>query len=124
MQKHLSNYEIGKIGEDAVSLYLERTNHIVLERNYRNRFGEIDIIFVDGNTLVFGEVKTRTSNKFGEPREAVDKRKMNKILAVAKAYISNKRIVNVDIRFDVFEVMYHQRKIKHIKDAYMGCGFH
>lgn len=124
MQKHLSNYEIGKIGEDAVSLYLERTNHIVLERNYRNRLGEIDIIFVDGNTLVFGEVKTRTSNKFGEPREAVDKRKINKILAVAKVYISNKRIVNVDIRFDVFEVIYHQRKIKHIKDAYMGGGFH
>lgn len=114
----MDRYELGKIGEDAVALYLDRRGCKILDRNFRTRNGEIDIIFFDDGELVFGEVKTRSSTRFGLPSEAVDENKRNKIITVARQYISA-NIYEIDvIRFDVFEVFYERKKIKHIKNAY------
>lgn len=114
----MNNFEIGRLGEDAVALYLERMGYRILARNYRSRFGEVDIIFQDRGCIVFGEVKTRSTNYFGEPQEAVNYKKQRRIIATAKTYIANKNITGVNLRFDVFEVYYNTKKIKHIENAY------
>lgn len=73
---------LGSLGERVASLILSRNNYKILVRNYRNRFGEIDIIALDGDTLVFVEVKLRSNFRFGLPEEAVSKTKINKIKKV------------------------------------------
>ena len=70
----------GKAGEDIATQYLIKQEYTIICRNFRCLQGEIDIIAIDEKTLVFIEVKTRTSTKFGEPKEAVRRKK-------AKAYI-------------------------------------
>ena len=114
----MNNYEIGMIGEEAVALYLEKVGCNILCRNFRTTNGEIDVIFEEGGDIVFGEVKTRTNNNYGYPCEAVDRKKRRKIIYVAKQYVSMNEINDMTIRFDIFEVYYNERKIRHIRDAY------
>ncbi|WAW14120.1 YraN family protein [Peptostreptococcus equinus] len=114
----MNRYELGKLGEEAVAIYLEKRGYHTLNRNFRIRNGEIDIIFTESNTLIFGEVKTRTNEKFGLPCQAVDIKKMNKIINVARYFIACNNIKDMNIRFDIFEVYYKERKIRHIKNAY------
>ena len=114
----MNNYEIGRLGEDAVAYYLEKNGYEVLDRNYRTASGEIDIIFSDGDYLVFGEVKTRNSLYFGRPCQAVDINKKIRIVNTAKNFIVKNIFYDMNIRFDVFEVYYKSRKILHIKNAY------
>lgn len=116
------NYKKGRIGEEAVCIYLDKIGNRVIERNYRNRFGEIDVIFVENKTLVFGEVKTRTNIDYGYPVEAVDMEKQRKIIGVAKQFITlNFKYLDEleSIRFDVFEVYLRDKKIRQIKSAFM-----
>lgn len=113
----MNNYEIGKIGESAVILYLERSGCVVLNKNFRTRNGEIDVIFLDGDTLVFGEVKTRRSGTYGAPMEAVDERKSKRIIKVSNEFIARNGAFSMDIRYDVFEVFYNKRLINHVKNA-------
>lgn len=114
----MNNKEIGKIGEDSVAYYIDKIGCNILERNYRIESGEIDIIFLEENCLVFGEVKTRQTRAYGRPCEAVNERKRNKIISVAKRYVISENKFNMDIRFDVFEVYFKERKIHHIRNAY------
>lgn len=118
----MNNYEIGMIGEEAVALYLGRIGCRILDRNYRTRRGEIDIIFVENEVLVFGEVKTRNSTYFGNPAQAVDSKKMARIICLAKNYLSSKGSLDYPVRFDVFEVYFKENKIKHIRNAYTIGG--
>ncbi|MFR4808557.1 MAG: YraN family protein, partial [Peptostreptococcus anaerobius] len=111
----MNNYEIGRLGEDAVAYYLEKNGYEVLDRNYRTARGEIDIIFSDGDYLVFGEVKTRNSLYFGRPCQAVDINKKIRIVNTAKNFIVKNNFYDMNIRFDVFEFYYKSRKILHIK---------
>lgn len=78
----LDNKRIGKKGELLAEKLLERQGYEILERNFHTRFGEIDIVAIDGDTLIFVEVKTRIGDKFGKPEEAVGRRK---IRAITKA---------------------------------------
>ncbi|MET0243650.1 MAG: YraN family protein [Flavitalea sp.] len=77
---------IGKNGEDQATDFLEKNGFIILERNWRYRHGEIDIIATRDNTLHIVEVKTRTSTTFGFPEESIDDRKMQKLMITATAY--------------------------------------
>lgn len=74
------------LGESASCRYLEKKGYKILERNFRKGYGEIDIIAVQKNTLVFIEVKTRSSEKFGTPFEAISSWKLRKLLAGARYY--------------------------------------
>lgn len=114
----MNKIEIGKIGEEATAYYLDKIGCTILEKNYRIQFGEIDIIFIESDELVFGEVKTRRNKNFGKPCESVNYRKRNKIITVAKNYIVSNDIRNMNIRFDVFEVFFEEKKIHHIRNAY------
>ena len=118
----MTTKQIGDFGEDAACRYLESENIKVLKRNYRERGGEIDIIAKDGNTIVFAEVKTRISQNYGTPAEFVGYKKQEKIIKTAVSYLGSE---DIDMRFDVVEVMYKKdgenlfvTEINHIKGAF------
>ena len=106
----------GNIGEQLATDFLKKAKYKILERNYRSVIGEIDIIAKDKNTIVFVEVKTRSTLKFGLPCEAVDYRKQQKIHSVASIYLKNKKLEDSELRFDVIEVL--DGEINHIKDCF------
>ena len=119
------NKSVGDFGETSACTYLKHRGYKILERNYRNRGGEIDIIAEKGSYVVFVEVKTRNSEDFGAPSEAVNAVKQQKIANTAMAYIMQHRPDN-DFRFDVIEVMYKKSvfggfktvKVNHIEKAF------
>jgi len=95
----------GKIGEDTAAFEMQRQGYEILERNYRGRVGEIDIIAQIGTYIVFTEVKYRRNDDMGLPKEAVNWHKQQKILETAKEYIAKNALTERDFRFDVAEVM-------------------
>lgn len=96
--------KIGKQGEDFAVRFLQANGYKILARNYRQRFGEIDIVAEDKDTLVFVEVKTRRNNRFGDPFEAVDTRKQGKLSRMAQDYISRNNYEDRNARFDVIAI--------------------
>ncbi|MDR1094618.1 MAG: YraN family protein [Clostridiales bacterium] len=107
----------GAVGEESAARFLERKGYRVLENNYKCRFGEIDVVAMDGDTLVFVEVKHRATLKYGRPAEAVNTRKQYKISQVAAAYIKSKKLYDAPARFDVIEVL-DNRWVNHIENAF------
>src|SRR5581483_2836805 len=95
---------LGKLGEDLACDELGRRGYIILERRYRTRFGELDIIARDGGVLVFVEVRTRSSRRFGTPFESVTWQKRHRISRMAASYLSARGLANVRCRFDVAAV--------------------
>jgi len=95
---------LGRKGEDLAAAFLQRQGYGILARNYRRRYGEIDIVAEEGDTLVFVEVKTRKSNRFGSAWEAVTRAKQRQISLVALDYITRHRLQKRNVRFDVVAV--------------------
>jgi putative endonuclease len=121
MKNMTSGKTIGKLGEEAAKQYLEDMGYKIIEINYRDSLGEIDLIGFDNNVLAFIEVKTRRSTRYGTPREAVDEIKQRKLTRVARSYLARNRILYKQIRFDVVEVIAQSsevRQIRLIKDAF------
>ena len=112
----------GEIGENIACKYLNNNNYEIIERNFRCRQGEIDIIAFDTEKKeeVFIEVKTRSNTKYGRPCEAVSEYKKKHIIYVAKYYNYKNNISNIPIRFDVMEVILNNSfyQINHIKKAF------
>jgi len=110
----------GRLGEEEASRYLEGKGHRILERNYRVGRGEIDLITMHGETLVFVEVKSGFTDAYGEPEDRVDRRKQMKIGKVASAYLAWKDPGQADCRFDVVSVVWKNGhvSIRHIEDAF------
>ena len=110
-------HEIGKEGENIATKYLENLGYTIIERNFMARQGEIDIIAKDKEEYVFIEVKTRSSNLFGEPIEAVNKPKQKHLINTVKYYIYLNQLENEFIRLDVIEVYLKEKsyRINHIK---------
>ena len=88
--------------------------------NANYRFGELDLVMLDGDTLVFVEVKTRSSPRFGTPAEAVDIRKQRRICGAALQYVSDNAAGDTPARFDVIEVFAENGgfRVRHITDAF------
>lgn len=83
-----SQTKLGWRGEAAARAWLERQGWIFVERNFRTRYGEIDLIMRDRETLVFVEVKTRRSRTFGAPEESITDQKLERLQAAAEAYLA------------------------------------
>lgn len=114
-----NNIEKGRTGELLAKEYLISKGYNILESNYRNKIGEIDLIALDKNILVFIEVKTRTSTKFGYGYEAVNKRKQEKIIYCSQLYIQQKKLKNYQLRYDIIEVYLTSTiKINHIENSF------
>ena len=108
----------GKKGEDLAAEFLEKQGFKLIKRNWRfSRIGEIDIIAEDGDTLVFVEVKTRTSMCFGHPIEAISPKKLNTIQKLAEIYINTKTIKEYkSFRIDIIGIlMGKEPDITHLK---------
>ncbi|MBN1381932.1 MAG: YraN family protein [Deltaproteobacteria bacterium] len=94
----------GKQGEDIAAAYLKKAGYRIIERNYRCIFGEMDIVARDGNTTVFVEVKSRRSDRFGEPQASVGPAKQKKLSMISMHYLKNKDLLDRNARFDVVAV--------------------
>ena len=96
--------ELGKSGEDLGCAELERRGYAIVERRYRTRFGEIDVIARDGETIVFVEVKARMGEEFGGAAAAITRWKQRRVTQMAVDYLSRHRLHNCPCRFDVVTV--------------------
>ena len=95
---------MGDAGEDLAAAALKKQGYKILERNYVTPLGEIDLIARQGQVVVFVEVKTRTTDRFGGPREAVHSAKQARLRRLADYYLKQKRLGEVAVRFDVVGV--------------------
>lgn len=116
------NKKIGLIGEQLSANYLREKGYLILDRNYRSRLGELDIVAKKDNLIIFVEVKTRTSDMFGCPSEAVNYKKQQTIYKLSQQYIMIKNLYHDYwiYRFDVIEVKITDKKYKinHILNAF------
>jgi len=110
----------GQAGESLAVDYLLKKGYRILQRNYRYEHGEIDIIAEDGDVLIFIEVKTFRSKKFGEPEDAVTKNKRERIRKTADGFIFENTIDDKICRFDVIAIDCEKTApvIRHIEDAF------
>jgi putative endonuclease len=116
-----AHLRLGVSGERAARNYLRLHGFLILERNFKSKYGEIDIIAREKDTIAFIEVKTRRSDELGYPEEAVNYYKQKKIIQCARHYIHKKHIDEMNIRFDIVSVMSKGRfrkEIKLIRDAF------
>ncbi len=120
-KKKTSNIDIGKYGENLASDFLRSNGYFILERNYRRKFGEVDIIAQHGDTLVFVEVKTRKSQKYGTGFEAVNFKKQQQLSRIAQDYICRNNKHDFCARFDVISIIIpnnQQPQIDMIQNAF------
>lgn len=94
----------GKDGEDRAVSFLRSKGYRILARNFRTKFGEIDIICRDKNCLVFVEVKTRSSPDFGYPEESVDRRKISRLEKCCHCYLARNKLQN-NYRLEVLSIL-------------------
>ncbi|HSZ24213.1 MAG TPA: YraN family protein [Cytophagaceae bacterium] len=111
-----SNATLGKEGERKAIEYLTRKGWVILAQNYRYKRGELDIIGLENEVLVFVEVKYRKSNRFGFPEDFVDDHKVKMIRTTATNYIEEKNWLK-DIRFDIISIT-DREELKHFRDAF------
>ncbi|MFA6422721.1 MAG: YraN family protein [Candidatus Buchananbacteria bacterium] len=104
MQMEGYNKKIGEFGENIAAQYLERQGAKITGKNYYTRYGEIDLIARLGDEILFVEVKTRTSNDYGYPEEAVDWRKLIHLNKAINIYLDKECLNDIFWRIDVISV--------------------
>ena len=112
--------ELGKEGEEIAIRFLKKNGYKIIERNYVCKMGEMDIIAREKDTLVFVEVKTRTSTAFGPPQLAVNSAKQRQLSKVALYFLKEKQLEDMKARFDVVAILLGPKgkEIELIKDAF------
>jgi putative endonuclease len=118
--KKRSTTEKGQDGEQLAVRFLEEQGFRILERNYRNRLGEIDIVAEDRGVLVFVEVRTLKASAGHSPEETILPDKQKRISRTAVAYVQHKRLDDRPARFDVVSVTLHDDRsaLRHFPDAF------
>ena len=115
-QKNFYKKFLGRAGEIKAAEYLSKKGYKILKQNYKTALGEIDIIAEDNGVIVFIEVKTRSSDVFGQPSEAVNEKKQEKYYKTALCYLQRENKLDSVCRFDVVEI--ENGQINHIIDAF------
>ena len=118
--KQQDQKSFGRFAESLAAWYLRLKGYQILSRNWRTRWGEIDLIVQKGKTLVFVEVKARRSTKRGSPEEALTPQKQVKLLKLARLYLASHPLSSAkEIRFDLVAIDFSPQKphIKHYKGA-------
>ena len=114
----MNNIEKGRLGEEIALKYIISKGGTIVEKNYRTKMGEIDLIERMNGEIVFIEVKSRSNINYGYPCEAVNYKKKRKITNVAKYYILDNSLEDISVRFDVIEIYLTDKKINHIVNAF------
>lgn len=114
--------ECGAKGENLATIFLKEKGYTILETNWRYRNLEADIIAVNAGVMILAEVKTRTSNYFGEPETFVTKQKQTNLRKAANGYIQQKQL-DLEVRFDIISVILDKTSdratINHIENAFL-----
>lgn len=112
--------KLGNTGENLAATFLENHGYKILEKNFRIRAAEIDIIAQKDNTVIFVEVKTRSNIRKGLPAEAVNLRKQKKIIEAASVFLQDEKYFDSACRFDVIEILKagNAFKVNHIENAF------
>ena len=116
LKNKIFNKVSGDSAKETAIKFLKRKKYKIIEKKYKNKLGEIDIIAKDKDVYVFIEVKFRKNDYFGLPREFVNNQKQFIIRKVATQYITTKKLFNVTCRFDVIEIL--GSEITHIEDCF------
>jgi putative endonuclease len=117
-------HDLGVAGEELAVRHLERLGHTILARNHRTRFGELDIVAHDGDTIVFVEVKTRRSSRHGSPWDSLHRRKQAQVRRMATAYLHDvrDRPPTREVRFDAIGIVLDGRgglvDLQHLEAAF------
>lgn len=121
-----SNRQIGNDGEELAVAYLESKGYTILEQNYHFDHAEVDIVAYDNESyIIFAEVKIRSSNRYGEPEEYVDQKKIDNIYKAAEAWIYERKMDGAPVRFDVISILQRNNEapdIKHFENAFTQRG--
>lgn len=124
-RKEKTAVSIGLLGEEAAALSLKKNGYKIIERNYRSKMGEIDIIAKDGEYTCFVEVRLRKTNDFGTPADTIGEEKRRRIIKTAQQYAVQNNIYDTPMRFDVvlINAVTTKRALKNtnleiIKDAF------
>ncbi|WP_435414214.1 YraN family protein [Polaribacter aestuariivivens] len=112
--------ELGKKGEQLAIDFLIKNNYKILEKNYRYLKAEVDIIAQKNNVLAVIEVKTRSTDYFGNPQDFVNPKKIKLLLSAIDYYVVEKDL-DVEVRFDIIAIIHQHKttKIEHLKDAFL-----
>jgi putative endonuclease len=117
---------LGRRGEEAAARFLKRRGYKILARSSRLATGELDLVALDGRTIVFVEVKTRTSADVGHPAEAVDAVKQRKLTRLAVTFLKRHQLLEFPARFDVVAITWPDGRgrptIEHFKNAFDAVG--
>ena len=116
---------IGALGEEAAVKAIKKQGYKIIERNYRTKLGEIDIIAKEGEYTCFIEVRLRKNNDFGSPADTIDIRKQQKLIRTAKYYAVAKKIYDTPMRFDAVLINADPKdgKLKNIKTEIIKNAF-
>lgn len=118
---------LGNRGELLAAEHLQRQGFQILERQLRGHFGELDLVALDADTVVFVEVKTRATMAAGDPTEAITRAKQKKITQSAAAYLKRRGWLQRRSRFDVVSILWQgndgQPEIRHYRSAFDATGF-
>jgi putative endonuclease len=124
--RSLGHQSLGKQGEDFAARYLKRLGYHIVGRQVDLRVGELDIIAVDGRTVVFVEVKTRSTAGAGTPAEAVDDLRQERMTRAALAYLKSHGLLEYSARFDVIALTWpdgaRQPTLEHSQNAFPATG--
>ena len=117
---------LGQRGERAAARYLRRRGYRIIARGDRSKWGELDLVAVDGRTVVFVEVKTRDNQDAGHPVEAVGTLKQRKLTRLAVTFLKRHGLLEHAARFDVIAVTWpadsRRPRIEHFKNAFEAMG--
>lgn len=116
--------ELGRRGEALAVAVLEAQGFTIVERNFRCRAGEIDLVALDGPTLVFVEVRSRRGDRLGTPFDSVDPRKQARVTRVARHFLAARGVGDRDVRFDVVGVRFDAEPpaVEHLRGAFEAVG--
>jgi putative endonuclease len=117
MAKH---NDLGTEGEKRAIEYLQKNGYEILEKNYRYLKAEVDVIAKKGNTLAVVEVKTRSTNEFGNPQDFVNPKKIKLLISAIDNYVTENDL-DVEVRFDIIAIIKQKNvfQIEHLKDAFL-----
>lgn len=124
--KRTSDAGLGLQGEQLAARFLQKLGYRILARGHRQRLGELDLVALDRETLVFVEVKTWRRGDKGDPAVAVDDRKQDKLTRAALTYMQRRRLLEQRARFDVISIVWESSDgkpvIRHFINAFEAVG--